>query len=96
MVLQKLNQHNSIKDYCRQFSTGGHDVLSQIDAFNKQNTRKPNDGTDYVQGRFLSFISKMIRPELIVELGTFTGYSTICLAEGLTKSGKIISIENRY
>jgi predicted O-methyltransferase YrrM len=48
----------------------------------------------HVQGRVLSMISYMIRPKRILELGTFTGYSALCLAEGLAKGGKLITIEH--
>lgn len=47
----------------------------------------------HFQGRFLSMISKMIRPENILELGTYTGYSALCLAEGLRENGKLITID---
>tara|TARA_E500000081_G_C5842887_1_gene222861 strand:- start:11 stop:535 length:525 start_codon:yes stop_codon:yes gene_type:complete len=59
----------------------------------------------HIQGRFLSFISKIKSPDKILEIGTYTGYSTICLAEGLSKNGKIdtidkneelIKIQNKY
>ena len=46
-----------------------------------------------MQGRFLSLISKLYNPRLIVEIGTYTGYSALCLAEGLTDAGKLISID---
>ena len=46
-----------------------------------------------VQGKFLKMISLMIRPERILEIGTFTGYSAICLADGLTPNGKLHTIE---
>lgn len=46
-----------------------------------------------LQGRLLSLLSKLIRPEYILEIGTYTGYSAICLAEGLQEKGKLISIE---
>ncbi|APY01222.1 putative O-methyltransferase YrrM [Lacinutrix venerupis] len=45
------------------------------------------------QGRVLSMISKLVRPKTILELGTFTGYATICLAEGLQKEGEIHTID---
>mgnify|MGYP001165708077 FL=1 len=48
------------------------------------------------QGRFLSIISKIIRPKKILEIGTFTGYSTLCLAEGLDKGGRIDTIDNNF
>lgn len=46
-----------------------------------------------LQGRFLSFLSKLINPKKILEVGTFTGYSALCLAEGLQKEGKLTTIE---
>src|SRR6266566_1986983 len=47
----------------------------------------------HVQGRFLSVVSKMIRPKTILEIGTYTGYSAICLAEGLQAGGKLITVD---
>ncbi len=47
----------------------------------------------HLQGQILTMLSKMIRPERVLELGTFTGYSAICLAKGLQKGGKLITIE---
>lgn len=54
---------------------------------------KPNMLSGHYQGRVLSMLSKMMQPKLIVEVGTFTGYATICLAEGLTEDGVIHTIE---
>lgn len=53
----------------------------------------PNMATGHLQGKFLEFISVMIKPENILEIGTFTGYSAICLAKGLRPEGKLITIE---
>jgi len=53
----------------------------------------PNMATGHLQGKFLEFISYMISPENILEIGTFTGYSTICLARGLKPKGTLITIE---
>lgn len=47
----------------------------------------------HLQGQVLTMLSKMIQPKNILEIGTFTGYSAICLAKGLTKNGKLITIE---
>lgn len=47
----------------------------------------------HVQGRFLSMMSKLVKPKNILEIGTYTGYSAICLAEGLQQSGKLITID---
>lgn len=53
----------------------------------------PNMVSGHMQGRMLEMISKMINPETILEIGTFTGYSAICLAKGLKPGGKLITIE---
>ena len=53
----------------------------------------PNMATGHLQGKFLEFISYMIRPGNILEIGTFTGYSAICLVKGLKPGGKLITIE---
>jgi caffeoyl-CoA O-methyltransferase len=54
---------------------------------------KPHMLSGHYQGRVLSFLSKLIQPKLILEIGTFTGYATICLAEGLVEDGEIHTIE---
>jgi len=54
---------------------------------------KPHMLSGHYQGRVLSFLSKMVNPRRILEIGTFTGYATICLAEGLTDDGIIHTIE---
>jgi caffeoyl-CoA O-methyltransferase len=53
----------------------------------------PNMASGHLQGKFLEFISHMISPGKILEIGTFTGYSTICLARGLRPGGTLITIE---
>ena len=54
---------------------------------------KPQMLTGALQGRFLAFLSSVCRPASILEIGTFTGYGTLCLAEGLTPEGKIFTLE---
>jgi caffeoyl-CoA O-methyltransferase len=54
---------------------------------------RPHMLSGHYQGRLLSFLSKMVQPRRILEVGTFTGYATICLAEGLTEDGIIHTIE---
>lgn len=49
--------------------------------------------SDAFQGRILSMISHLLRPRRILELGTFTGYSALCLAEGLAEDGELITID---
>lgn len=47
----------------------------------------------HLQGRFLSMLSHMVRPRLVLEIGTYTGYSALCLAEGLDNGGQLITID---
>jgi caffeoyl-CoA O-methyltransferase len=54
---------------------------------------QPRMLSGHFQGRVLSMLSHMIRPERILEIGTYTGYSALCLAEGLTETGKIVTID---
>jgi caffeoyl-CoA O-methyltransferase len=53
----------------------------------------PNMVTGHLQGKLLEFLSRMTGPEMILEIGTFTGYSAICLARGLRRGGRLITIE---
>jgi caffeoyl-CoA O-methyltransferase len=53
----------------------------------------PNMVSGHLQGKFLEMISRMVKPEYILEIGTFTGYSAICLAKGLKPGGTLITIE---
>ena len=72
------------------------DESNLLKALNKETHQKTLQSrmiSGHFQGRVLSFISQLIRPETILEIGTYTGYATLCLAEGLTKNGKIHTIE---
>ena len=69
------------------------EVLQFINRETYLKVLKPNMLSGHYQGRVLSMLSKMIQPKLILEIGTFTGYATICLAEGLTEDGIIHTIE---
>ncbi len=69
---------------------------SELQAINRETylkVLKPHMLSGHYQGRLLSFLSKMMQPKNILEVGTFTGYATICLAEGLTEDGVIHTIE---
>ncbi|HWD90288.1 MAG TPA: O-methyltransferase [Mucilaginibacter sp.] len=69
---------------------------SELQKINRETYLKvlqPHMLSGHYQGRLLSMLSKMIQPRRILEIGTFTGYSTICLAEGLTEDGIIHTIE---
>ncbi len=69
------------------------DILKRLRKETYRKTTQPHMISGYQQGRLLTIISKMMRPETILEIGTFTGYATLCLAEGLSKEGKIITLD---
>lgn len=85
-----------LENYCSAHSTPETERLHQIVRKTHLRTLSPQMLSGHLQGRFLSFVSKLIRPEYILEVGTFTGYATICLLEGLLPSGKIITVEGNY
>ena len=84
----------TLSEYIEQHSTSESEVLQQITRNTHLEVINPRMLSGHVQGRVLSMLSQMIRPKRILELGTFTGYSALCLAEGLTEDGKLITIEH--
>ena len=79
--------------YCEKYSTPERRALLDVERQTHLNTVKRHDASDALQGRLISFISKIHAPKIILEIGTFTGYATGWLAEGLAAGGKIISVE---
>ena len=69
------------------------ELLSRLERETNLTVPYPNMLTGHVQGRFLAFISQLLRPQRILEIGTYTGYSAICFAEGLAEGGKIHTID---
>ena len=68
-------------------------ILQELARETWQKVLNPRMLSGAFQGRVLSMLSKIIQPKTILEIGTYTGYSTLCLAEGLSKEGKIITID---
>jgi predicted O-methyltransferase YrrM len=83
-----------LRYYAEQRCSSTHGTLAEIAQTTFLATVKPFDASDHIQGRLMSLFSKLIQPSLIVEIGTFTGYGTYCLAEGLSADGKVITIEH--
>ncbi|MGA1977469.1 MAG: O-methyltransferase [Bacteroidales bacterium] len=85
--------NRDLEKYISEHSSAEDPVLE--DLYRQTHIRfvNPNMVTGHIQGKFLEFISKMISPEMILEIGTFTGYSAICLARGLKSGGRLITIE---
>lgn len=84
----------NISEYIEQHSSPESDILRQITRSTHLEVINPRMLSGHVQGRVLSMLSQMIQPRRILELGTFTGYSALCLAEGLTSDGTLITIEH--
>ena len=79
--------------YVCEHTANESDLLKKINRETHLEVLQPRMLSGHFQGRVLSMFSKMIRPERILEIGTYTGYSAICLAEGLTPNGKLVSID---
>lgn len=84
----------TLSEYIEQHSSPESEVLQQITRSTHLEVINPRMLSGHVQGRVLSILSQMIQPRRILELGTFTGYSALCLAEGLREDGKLITIEH--
>ena len=84
----------ALHTYCVQHSTPETERLQHIHRQTHLRTHVPIMLSGHLQGRVLSMMSHMIKPQYILEIGTFTGYSAACLAEGLQPGGKVISIDS--
>jgi caffeoyl-CoA O-methyltransferase len=82
-----------IENYCNLFSNPETDLLKSINEQTNLNVHSPHMLSGQLQGNLLQFISLIKQPANILEIGTYTGYSAICLAKGLSPNGKLITIE---
>ncbi|WP_028981886.1 O-methyltransferase [Sporocytophaga myxococcoides] len=82
-----------LEQYVEQHSTPESDLLKRLDRETHAKILMPRMVSGHIQGRFLSMISHMIKPHIVLEIGTYTGYSAICLAEGLPPEGKLMTID---
>lgn len=82
-----------LQRYAEQHTTPESDLLKKINRDTHANVLMPRMLSGHLQGRVLSMISHMIHPKTILEIGTYTGYSALCLAEGLADGGKLITID---
>lgn len=79
--------------YSEAHTTEESTLLKRINRETHAEVLRPRMLSGHLQGRLLSMISKMIQPKFILEIGTYTGYSAICMAEGLQPQGKLITID---
>lgn len=83
----------AIDDYTVAHTQKEPEVLARLTRETHQKILQPRMLSGHYQGRLLSIISKIVRPNAILELGTYTGYSAICLAEGLVKNGELHTLD---
>lgn len=82
-----------LADYANAHSTVASSLLQRIERETHLEVLQPRMLSGPFQGRLLSLISKLVQPGRILEIGTYTGYSALCLAEGLTKEGKLVTLD---
>ena len=82
-----------IDQYCQKFSESESPLLLELNRFTHRSVLQPRMLAGHLQGRVLSMLSHMIAPKVVVEIGTYTGYSSLCWAEGLSPNGIVHTIE---
>ena len=88
-----MDKNTEISKYIESHTTPEDPVLKELSRETYLKALYPQMLSGHLQGKLLEFISLMLQPEHILEIGTFTGYSAICLAKGLKNTGKLITIE---
>ena len=87
--------NDKANEYATGYSEATDSLLHEIEKYTLENHAHSNMLSGPLQGKFLEMISKIISPQQILEIGTFTGYSALCLAKGLAENGKLHTIELR-
>ena len=96
---------DDLENYVANHSENEPDLLVRLDKETHQKIMQPRMLSGHFQGRILSVLSKIINPKHILEIGTYTGYAALCLAEGLQKKGtldtidineELVTIQNKY
>jgi len=83
------------EQYAKQYTSALDNVLQEIEDYTLANHPHAHMLSGHVQGKVLELFSKMIAPKKILEIGTFTGFSALCLAKGLQAGGKLVTLELR-
>ena len=95
MLKEKMNDfiNKEILDYVESFSQKEPSLLKELNRETNLKVLNPRMLSGAYQGRILSMISKLIKPKNVLEIGTYTGYSAICISEGLDLNGVIHTID---
>jgi len=84
---------DNINQYLEDFSAPENEVLTQLSRETHLKVQMPQMLSGNIQGKFLEMISRMIQPKRVLEIGTYTGYSGICFAQGLAPNGLLYTID---
>ncbi len=84
---------NALTEYAESFTSDESEVLKELREHCYAHYEDSSMLSGFVQGRILSMFSKMIRPSVVLEIGTYLGYSALCFAEGLATGGKVITLD---
>ncbi len=84
---------SELNDYAEAHTSAEPPLLKRINRETRATVHMSRMLSGHLQGRFLSLISRMIQPKTILEIGTYTGYSALCLAEGLAPGGNLFTID---
>src|SRR5450631_2355937 len=87
--------NNMAEKYAASFTSKEDQLLADIAGFTNRNHPQAQMLSGHVQGKFLEMISCLLKPLRVLEIGTFTGYSALCLAKGLQANGTLHTIELR-
>lgn len=82
-----------LSEYCEAHTEQESELLKELNRETHLKVMSPRMLSGHLQGRFLSLLSRMKQPDFIIEIGTYTGYSALCLAEGLKELGRLITID---
>ena len=82
-----------LEEYVARLSEKEPEILNELNRQTHLKVLKARMLSGHIQGRVLSILSHMIKPKTILEIGTYTGYSAICMTEGMQKGGKLITID---
>jgi caffeoyl-CoA O-methyltransferase len=82
-----------IEKYCAQHTSDVPRVLNDLERATNLHTTQPHMLSGKLQGQFLVFLSKILAPKMVIDIGTFTGYSALCFAEGLAEGGVVHTID---
>ena len=95
MLNVKMNNfiNKDILEYSEKYSQQEPEILKELNRETHLKVLNPRMLSGFFQGRLLSIISKLIKPKKVLEIGTYTGYSAICISEGMNKNGIIHTID---